>query len=450
MGKIYGYKRWYEVEKEIENKKGEKKKIKVKVRVKREHNGEKYVIKRLDNNEIVGNYKFVKNLIKNKQENDTDKKFQNKFHVGNILFKLKLLEGVRNAKNKENLEISEEIIKEIEILSRTKELSEKIIRKNLLTELIQQLKNGNLKKESKEIKIKIKNEETEKYEYEKIKIEYNKTKDFNRDREGYILSWKKVDENERKSKIEVYDKLKNINEKLYILVKKISIKESKNLDNLKKRNYREYMKILLLKKEDTYNEMIGYINEIKDKFSNNKEYSIDKFLEFYSSIGGDKVSENKKIFVNKILYYIRDNTELTNEDIVDYIIGELEHWEIIKRVEKQKEKIESSQIKTYIEYDKHEKFKEEEKRNQKNNIVKLFIKDIENQTIKKEIKKVLEEFKISELIKVLKGNIQENIKDKDIFDTEIFGTYKKHYQKIFEKEKSKFKNISCSEKNYIK
>lgn len=141
------------------------------------------------------------------------------------------------------------------------------------------------------------------------------------------------------------------------------------------------------------------------------------------------------------------------DDIVDYIIGELQYWDIIKRLEEvqkngeknvekrsDEEKKETLE-KTYIKYDKHEKFKIE--KDKKNEIVKHFIDDIKNDLMREKIKKILDKFKIEELVKKLK----EKTENKN-FDTEIFDTYKEHYKSII--GETKFNCMYNDEKELYK
>ena len=110
------------------------------------------------------------------------------------------------------------------------------------------------------------------------------------------------------------------------------------------------------------------------------------FVKFYLNVGVYKKKyENKKMLVEKILNI---NVDLTVEDIVDFIIGELKFYGIIKRIEKLQEKtvnrtdedVKNTYKNTYVLLDKHEKFKKYN-RNPKDIIVKSFIKDIKDNTM---------------------------------------------------------------------
>ena len=187
------------------------------------------------------------------------------------------------------------------------------------------------------------------------------------------------------------------------------------------------------------------LKKIQNDIKKNEE--IINFIKYYSSINGNKtVSENKKTFLEKIL-----NTEvsISENDIIDFIIGELKFYGIIKRIEKlQKEgnrtetEIKNTYIKSYVSLDKHEKFKRD-RENKKDKIVKLFVKDIHNNTMKEKINQILIKFKIKKLTKKL----EKNTENKN-FDTEIFGIFKDHYQEMFSLEK--FENKSDEEKELYK
>ena len=172
------------------------------------------------------------------------------------------------------------------------------------------------------------------------------------------------------------------------------------------------------------------------------------FVKFYLNVDGDKKkSENKKMFVEKILNI---NVDLMEEDIVDFIVKELKFWNITKRIEKVKEfnnkflenKRNRTYIKSYVLLDKHEKFKIE-RENKKDKIVKFFVENIKNNSIKEKIEKILAEFKIDELTKKLEKELK-----KGNCDTEIFGIFKKHYKVNFDSKK--FENKSDEEKELYK
>ena len=102
--------------------------------------------------------------------------------------------------------------------------------------------------------------------------------------------------------------------------------------------------------------------------------------------------------------------------------------------------IKNTYVNTYVLLDKHEKFKKYN-RNKKDTIIKSFIKNIKDNTMKQKINQILRKFKIEELIEKLR------IKNKN-FDTEIFKIFKDHYQEMFSSEK--FEEKSDEEKELYK
>ena len=89
MGNLFGYKKWYKVDKIIK-KKGKESTIKQEVRIKRNYSVDRYTLN-TNNKEKnnINNEDFVNQFIEYKTNNDIFKKFTRKFHMGNILFKLK-------------------------------------------------------------------------------------------------------------------------------------------------------------------------------------------------------------------------------------------------------------------------------------------------------------------------------------------------------------------------
>lgn len=429
MGKLYGYKRWYGF-----REKGEKFDRKVKIKRKYDEIEGKYNIKidEVNNKTKIENYDFINNLKRYKKKNGekVSGKFS-KFNMGNVLFKLKMDE------NNEFLG-AEKIISKVELLSRSTEFSEKIKRKELEELIEKKLENNEIDENTEKFKIKIGNTE-------EIDVKIDNSKDFDKTQSGYVVKWKKLDEDEVRIKREIYKKFQEINEKIYGLMIDLSDEtDPKNIrikkEYLEKRYYKEYLRsVLLEEKTENIEKIKKLFEEIKN--SVNDEINIDGFISFYSNIGEEKKGiENKKIFIDKVLNYINNDIEISNEEIADYLIKELEYWDIIKRVEKINSYYKKLE-KTYIEYDKHEKFKIE--KDKKNEIVKYFIDDIKTGLMRDKIKKILEEFKIGELAKKLK----DKTKNKN-FDTEIFDIYKKHYKSVI--YINKFNNMSDNEKELYK
>ena len=440
MGNLFGHKKWYKVDKIIKDKKGKESTIKQEVRIKRNYSVDRYTLN-TNNKEKnnINNEDFVNQFIEYKTNNDILKKFTKKFHMGNILFKLKAEESVREIRNYNDFLEKEKAILEIEIYQQSEELRKKenITKKDIIDKAIE----DKIKEDSNEIKMQI---ELEKNNFEEITIYINK------ELGKYYIKLKRIENDELTVKRKMYETLKSINANLYIITK-----NTINNADFKKRNYETYLKKSMgeylrkninKKLRNTFLESLSKsLKKIQNNIRENEE--IINFIKYYSSINGNKtVSENKKTFLEKIL-----NTEvsISENDIIDFIIGELKFYEIIKRVEKlQKEEnrtkteIKNTYIKSYVLLDKHEKFKIE-RENKKEKIVKFFVENIKNNTIKEKIEKILVEFKIDKLTKKLEKELK-----KGNCDTEIFGIFKKHYKVNFDSKK--FENKSDEEKELYK
>ena len=273
-------------------------------------------------------------------------------------------------------------------------------------------------------------------------ITINFTDEDKKNKNKYQITLKIIPENELKIKREVYNVFKIININLYQIIKGII----ENKEIFKNRYYDEILKEKLSKNNQIINTLTN-LNKIRKEIRDNRD-NIIGFVKFYLNVSGDKKkSENKKMFVEKIL---NTNVDLTVEDIVDFIVKELKFWNITKRIEKVKkfnnEFLENRRnrtyIKSYVLLDKHEKFKRD-RENKKDKIVKLFVKDIHNNTMEEKINQILSKFKIKELTKKLKKNTENKN-----FDTEIFGIFKKHYKVNFDSKK--FENKSDEEKELYK
>lgn len=429
MGNLFGYKKWYKVDKIIKDKKGKKSTIKQEVRIKRNYLTNRYILNtnNKDKNNI-NNEDFVDQFIEYKTKNDIFEKFTRKFHMGNILFKLK--GNKRSIEDSNDFLKTEEVVLDKEIYGQSEKLrNEKgITKQGILKEIID--KGINESNDSILIKTKFGKE-----------IKINFTDEFKKNKNEYQITLKVIPENELKIKREVYDVFKMINMDLYQIIKEIIENEVQKV--FKNRYYEEHLKEKLLE-DNQINVILTNFMKIREKIKSNPE--IMGFIKFYLNVDGDKKkSENKKMLVEKILNI---NIDLTEEDIVDFIVKELKFWNITKRIEKLQEKkadrtdedIKKTYINTYVSLDKHEKFKKYD-RNKKDTIVKSFIKDIKDNTMKQKINQILRKFKIEELIDKLR------IENKN-FDTEIFRIFKDHYQEIFSSEK--FEEKSDEEKELYK
>ena len=425
MGNLFGHKRWYEVSDREDYK------TKRKVKVKRNYDGNKYILNINENNnkEKIDNNEFIRKFVNYKKNNNVLREFKRKFHAGNILFKLK--GNKRSIEDSNGFLKTEEIILDKEVYGQSEKLrNEKgITKQDILKEIIDK----GIDKSNDKILVKTK--------FGK-KITINFTGEDKKNKNEYQITLKIIPENELKIKREVYNVFKIININLYQIIKGII----ENKEIFKNRYYDEILKEKLSKNNQIINTLTN-LNKIRKEIRDNRD-NIIGFVKFYLNVSGDKKkSENKKMFVEKILNI---NVDLTVEDIVDFIVKELKFWNITKRIEKVKKfnneflekRRNRTYIKSYVLLDKHEKFKIE-RENKKDEIVKLFVKDIHNNTMEEKINQILSKFKIKELTEKLK----ENTKNKN-FDTEIFGIFKTHYQNIFSSEK--FSNKSDEEKELYK
>lgn len=425
MGNLFGHKRWYEVSDRGDNK------IKRKVKVKRNYDGNKYILNINENNnkEKIDNNKFIREFVNYKKNDNILREFKRKFHAGNILFKLK--GNKRSIEDSNGFLKTEEIILDKEVYGQSEKLrNEKgITKQDILKEIIDK----GIDKSNDKILVKTK--------FGK-EITINFTDEDKKNKNEYQITLKIIPENELKIKREVYNVFKIININLYQIIKGII----ENKEIFKNRYYDEILKEKLSKNNQIINTLTN-LNKIRKEIRDNRD-NIIGFVKFYFNVSGDKKkSENKKMFVEKIL---NTNVDLTVEDIVDFIVKELKFWNITKRIEKVKEfnnkflenKRNRTYIKSYVLLDKHEKFKRD-RENKKDKIVKLFVKDIHNDKMEEKINQILSKFKIKELTKKL----EKNTENKN-FDTEIFGIFKKHYKVNFDSKK--FENKSDEEKELYK
>ena len=429
MGNLFGHKKWYKVDKIIKDKKGKESTIKQEVRIKRNYSVDRYTLN-TNNKEKnnINNEDFVNQFIEYKTNNDIFKKFTRKFHMGNILFKLK--GNKRSIEDSNDFLKTEEVVLDKEIYGQSEKLrNEKgITKKNILKEINNQKIDNSVKK----ISMNTNSGKT---------IVINFSDKLKKDKDDYQITLNIISEDELERKRKIYDIFKMINMDLYQIIKEIIENEVQKV--FKNRYYEEHLREKLLK-DDKIDVILTNFMKIREKIESNPE--IMGFVKFYLNVGGDKKkTENKKVFVEKIL---NTNVDLTIEDIIDFIIGELKFYGIIKRIEKLQEKtvnrtdrdIKNTYVNTYVLLDKHEKFKKYN-RNKKDIIVKSFIKDIKDNTVEQKINQILRKFKIEELIKKLK------MENKN-FDTEIFGIFKVHYQEMFSSEK--FEKKSDEEKELYK
>ena len=233
MGNLFGYKKWYKVDKTIE-KDGKTNTVKKEVRIKRNYLTDRYILNtnNKDKNNI-NNGDFVDQFIEYKTNNDIFRKFTRKFHMGNILFKLKAKESIRKAKESikkiesyNNFLEKEKAILEIEIYQQSEKLieEENITKKDIIDKAIKE----KITEDSNEIKMQI---ELEKNNFEEIIIYINK------ELGKYHIKLKSINNDELTLKREIYEILKSINANLYIITKNAI----SNAD-FKKRNYENFLR----------------------------------------------------------------------------------------------------------------------------------------------------------------------------------------------------------------
>ena len=147
MGNLFGHKKWYKVDKIIKDKKGKESTIKQEVRIKRNYSVDRYTLN-TNNKEKnnINNEDFVNQFIEYKTNNDIFKKFTRKFHMGNILFKLK--GNKRSIEDSNDFLKTEEVVLDKEIYGQSEKLrNEKgITKKNILKEINNQKIDNSVKK----------------------------------------------------------------------------------------------------------------------------------------------------------------------------------------------------------------------------------------------------------------------------------------------------------------
>ncbi|MCP1226490.1 hypothetical protein [Sebaldella sp. S0638] len=254
------------------------------------------------------------------------------------------------------------------------------------------------------------------------------------------MKWRKLTSEELNIKKEIYNECREINLKLYYLLNKglesIQYEGRYCLEKLKNEIFK-----LGRKKEGKEIFLFHYILKslylIKEKISKD-EKNLDFFI-FLLNI--QKVSENKENFKNKILNYFKYETELEEKDIVEFLIRELECYDLIKRQEKCSSGNLNNLEKTYILLDRHEKLKEV--KIEKNEIVKKLVSELEENRINYIIKNILSKLQISKLV----VDLNEKIENEKL-DTELYGVYKKHYEECT--KDVEFNKLSLEEKELYK
>ncbi len=172
------------------------------------------------------------------------------------------------------------------------------------------------------------------------------------------------------------------------------------------------------------------------------------FVKFYLNTSTDsdrkKVSTTKLIFADKILTYLKNEvSEISQDDIIEYIYGEfLEHDiakpVIVNRNNYSDPKALGRKVKSYVTHDKHERYKAEYSGNQditssKDIKVKALIDKIEESqdygyNLEVKFNEVFNNFKVKQLA----IKISKEIAKKGKADTFLFKIYKEHCKSIYE------------------
>lgn len=410
MSKLFGYKKWYKTYEE--NRNGRPSKIKIIREYSKNEN--KYIIKedkKIEPATII-NKVFIEELKKYRQDGKFEENFKEKFNKGNILLKLKN-KGERNA---------EDVIFSVEILQQNQNIE---TRKNIEKNLNQLYANKKLSSTTESIVLK---------NNKKINLVYNKLeKEFKNNNNFPCINFNILTSEELNAKISLYNKFKDINLYLYDFCEKI-VKEKEIYNDRKSIDFLEE-RILKMQNGDTLEKIKKSLKEIKELCHSNGSFI--KYLNFLLS--AKKVSDSRKYFSELLNDYVTyDNIEITEEDIVSFIVGELLSFNIVKRIEPlknefnwdgEKEKAVNSRIKTFITMDRHENYKEHntDGKHKKDIIVKNILEKIIDGNLEIIFDEVFDTFKIRDLAKKIKSEASKKI------DTNLFATYKEHYKEI-EKE----------------
>ena len=306
MSKLYSYKRWYGI---TEENKITKKKFIRKIKVKREYDcvtGYNIIRGEVGDNKKISDIDFLNTLKKYKTNKNLKEEYYRKFHVGNIFFKLKANVIKDRESTYKNFEKVENIILSVEILEQTEKLSQKsnITRKEIAAELVKKVQEGTLDINSKNISFK------------NLKI-YLETEKLDKRNDNYGVRWKILSDKEIESKKLIYEECKKINSNLYSL---INLCLSPKI--FSKRYYIEELERDLLNKGEPTklkNILQSFLTIRLESIQNKDNINYIKFL-FNISDKNKKISENKKQFSEKVEYYLNDEIEIKDIDIIEFII----------------------------------------------------------------------------------------------------------------------------------
>lgn len=446
--KLFGYKRWYELEAKNKN-------YCVKRKLKKK--GRKIKIDEIDDNQEVKDKDFIDKLTEYKTPKlkIMKKKLKDKFSKNNILFKIKESERFPYTIKEQ----SEKLSKFNKDKSKKNRNQVIYTRKNYEKELNEYLKNNQnnnsmdipkkkkiqlfeLKEQYKPQKLKINNE---------IEIElkkFSKDEKFDKKSEYYeILYIDNTNLCETRQKIDNIIQL--INKNIYENIEKIQ-ENPTDLRNIKE-HYKEKLNI-----ENIYKEIENLKKEINSNNRDDKNSLISEII-FNLNLNKKKTSENKLIFALKLENYLRYDQELTQDDCKEFIISELIHFDLLRRTEKEKElnkKEEKKLIKIYIKNDKHTAFQKREKGNKSVNFVEnvksskkiMITKELINLDTDTEIVTIVEKYNLCNLV----DKLLNKIRNKNSIDTFLFDVYKKHYQENVQEAITTYINEDVTKKELAK
>ena len=242
MGNLFGYKRWYEVRDKEDYK------IKRKVKVKRNYDGNKYILNINENNnkEKINDNKFIREFVNYKKNDNVLIEFKRKFHAGNILFKLK--GNKRSIEDSNDFLKTEEVVLYIEVYGKSEKLKALgITKKKIIDEAIKQ----GITKDDKKIEIK------------RQKIEINiRDKCTNKTVDDCSVILRIIENDELETKKSIYEIFKNINTNLYKIIEKIIVNKTEKV--FENRYYKEYLKEKLLE-DNQINIILTNFMKIREK-----------------------------------------------------------------------------------------------------------------------------------------------------------------------------------------
>ncbi len=366
---------------------------------------------------------FIKEIEKYRKNNGKtlDGKY-GKFNKNNILFKIKKIERIEVLGQKNNTKVTRAEI--TEKLNELKTVKERKCEKNIKEEIktIKNIKGKNIIFHSNK-------EEYNKIEKKKI-------------RKKIHVYYKILDSDEFELKKEIHGIMINLNEQLYESMGNI-LKKCQKLN----RNYIKNLKkdmIDLFEDKGEITEIKNKIECIKCKLEKTKyKEEIIKFLNFHTGLSNPtkekKFSDNKKLMCEKINWYITDGIEITDEDIISFLVEELKTFKLVKReyvktmklnpkkLNPKKDTDETNLTRTYITHDRHVKYKTNKK------------EEVEKVKKDGETKEERKNEGIKKLLKLGTSRNEKEIKPDEDFEVEINKIIKKKTIELNKKEKEKEK-----------